>query len=395
MTVSNFSIFYQNTTKILCDSKNHFYIWGAGVAGKYLFRQLNEEPLSICGFIDSSPEKQKKTFCGLSVFAPDMIEWQTNTKVILASLDYSVGMEQYLQSIGKKENIDYFFSNIFLSLYKMNQSRQLYLHHVNVNITDQCTLRCRDCSLLIPYYKERKQYPLAEVLDGLNKLFEVVDYIQEVHLIGGEPLLYPELSELISEIGGKYRHKIGEFAIATNGTVLPSEEICQAAKKHNVFFTISDYSRSPAFSAPVKIPALLQHLELNSVDYRLGNKSVWFDFNAVSQDSSFSISESSEMYREKFEKCFFRNRGLYLDKLYYCQHQYGVMRAEINADDPEAYLDLSAQSATDKIKLLQFELGFLPRGYLLQCRQCNGFERLNHTFIDAAAQLNPMESNKE
>lgn len=394
MTVRNFSAFYENTVKILCDTKNYFYIWGAGTAGQSLLRQLRESPLSFRGFIDSNPEKQNHSFCGLPVFAPDTLEWNNRLKVILASLDYPDGMEQYLQTLGKEENTDYFFSNVFLSLYKMKQSGQLYLHHVNINITDQCTLRCRDCSLLIPYYKTKKQYPLPEVLDGINKLFQIVDYVQEVHLIGGEPLLYPELSELISEIGKQYRHKIGEFAIATNGTITPSREICQAAQKHKVFFTISDYTGSPAFSGRVNIPALLQHLELNSVEYRLGNKSMWFDFNTSLEDSSASITEPSAIYQDKFQKCFFRNRGLYLNKLYYCPHQYGVLRAGINTDDSEAYIDLDS-SAVDKINLLQFELGFLPRGYLLQCRQCNGYERLNNHFIDAAAQLGAMEHNKK
>ena len=387
MTLSDFSVFYENKANMLCDSQNYFYIWGAGIAGQYLFCQLRESPLSIRGFIDSNPEKQKSSFCDLPVFAPDTIEWNNNLKVILASLDYPDGMEQYLQSIGKKENIDYFFSNVFLSLYKMKQSGQLYLRHVNINITDQCTLRCRDCSLLIPYYKTKMQYSLSGVLSGLNKLFHNVDYVQEVHLIGGEPLLYPELSELISEIGHQYRHKIGELAIATNGTIIPSKEVCQAAKKYNAFFTISDYSGSPAFSARVNIPALLQHLESNSVEYRLGNKSVWFDFNTFSEDLPSSVTEPSEIYQDKFQKCFFRNRGLYLNKLYYCQHQYGALRSGSNTEDPEAYIDLDS-SDVDKMNLLQFELGFLPRGYLLQCRKCNGFERLNKHFIDAAAQIN-------
>ncbi len=384
MITNTFNIFYNDTVKILSNPQNQFYIWGAGIMGEYVFHHLKEKSFPIQGFIDTNPDKQKKLFCGFSVLDPDAITWTDSTKIILASLDYPDGIEQYLQSLGKKENLDYFFSNTFLSVYMMNRHQQLYLHHINVNITDRCTLRCRDCSLLIPYYTSRNEYPLEKVLDGLKKLFEVTDYVQEIHLIGGEPLLYSELPELISEIGNKYRHKIGELAIATNGTILPSKELCQTAKAYNVFFTISDYTSSPAFPIKVDIPTLLQYLEMNEVVYRIGNKAVWFDFNNTEKDS---FSESSEVYTEKFQKCFFRNRGLYLDKLYYCQHQYGVMRAELLSDDSDAYLELSNSSTADKMHLLQFELGFVPRGFLLQCQQCNGFERLNHHFVDAAVQL--------
>ncbi len=382
MILDKFRVFYKNVVDIISNPENEFYLWGAGVVGEYILEMFDRENFLFKGVLDSRKEKQGKKFCGFSVLDPKEVIWKSNTKVILASLDYPEGMEQYLQSLGKKENYDYFFSNIFLSVYMMKWHKKLYLHHVNINITDRCTLRCRDCSLFIPYYLEKKQYPIQLVLAGVDKLFNVTNYIQEVHLIGGEPLLYPDLPELISEIGRKYRNSIGEFAIATNGTVVPSKELCQAAKKNNVFFTISDYTGSPAFSGNVDIPYLLQYLKEEEISFRIGNKAIWYDFNTSGQHS---MSGASEEYSGKFRKCFFRNRGLYLDQIYYCQHQYGAMRAGFNENDPEGYITLSEQ--LDKMELLQFELGFVPRGYLLQCQECNGFERLNCNVIDAAAQL--------
>ena len=378
---TDFREFISNSIQRLLPPQRKLYIWGAGVAGEALHGHLCAEPLRIDGFLDSNPQKQGKSFCGLPVFPPEKLEEEQDAKVILASLDYPDGMERYLRSIGKEENKDYFFSNVFLSVYMMSRHQKLYMHHVNVNITDRCTLRCRDCSLYVPYYKERKEYPLEKVLAGLDAFFSVVDYVQELHLIGGEPLLYPDLTELVAEIGIKYRSRIGEFAIATNGTILPKQELCRQSQQNGVLFTISDYTKSPVFEGRSYVGELVELLKQQKVSYRLGNKSEWFDFNNIPGNGY-----PASALQERFQECFFRNRGLYEGRLYYCQHQYGAFRAGAGEEDPDGYLNLNEPERVTKEQMLAFELGFLPKGYLTHCAKCNGFERLNTQYIQAAAQ---------
>jgi len=379
MKEAEFSSFLHLVEQEILVPDARFYIWGAGVAGKALVEHLDGESLNIVGFVDSNPEKQAKPFSGFSVIAPEAIEWTAHTKVILASLDYPEGMEQFLISIGKKENKDYFFSNTFLSLYMMSRYKRLYLHHVNVSVTDSCTLRCKDCSFCIPYYKQKKEYPTEKVLAGIDAFFRTVDYVQELHLIGGEPLLYKQLPQLVTEVGEKYRDKIGEFAIATNGSLLPEKELCEACRKYGAFFTISDYRGSAVFSGPSQVDALAALLDREGVAYRVGNKAVWLDFRNPMSAQGYAGS----VLEDRFQACFFRNRGLYLDKLYYCQHQYGAVRAGWEAEDPDSFLILPGPT---KDHVLAFELGFLPRGYLAHCAHCNGFERLNKNQISGAVQ---------
>lgn len=382
MKKADFPAFIAAVEREILASGARFYIWGAGVAGKYLYKHLSSEPLRILGFLDTDPKKRAASFCGLPVAAPETVEWTADTKIILASLDYPEGMEQYLKGLGKEENRDYFFSNTFLTVYFMSRHGRLYLHHLNVNITDRCTLRCRDCSLCVPYYSERRPYPIEEVLAGLERFFSMVDYVQELHLIGGEPLLYPELVNLTSEVGRRYRGQIGEFAIATNGGMVPDHELCEVCKKYDVFFTISDYRGSPGFTGRAQIPEILDCMKRFGIPYRIGDKAVWFDFSGGVPEGGYP----EEALEERFHRCFFRNRGLYLNRLYFCQHQYGTVRAGFGEDDPEGCLDLSQGGGELKKLLFAFELGALPRGYLKQCANCAGFERLNTYFIDAAVQ---------
>ena len=60
--------------------------------------------------------------------------------------------------------------------------------------------------------------------------FFKVDYIQEFVLIGGEPLLYEKLPQVIEYIGSKYRNQINIFSITSNGTILPSKELINVCK---------------------------------------------------------------------------------------------------------------------------------------------------------------------
>jgi len=163
---------------------------------------------------------------------------------------------------------------------------------------------------------------------------------------------------------------------------VPDETLLEQAKRYDVLFTISDYRGSAAFSGRQQVDEVLSKLERRDIAYRIGNKSVWFDFSGgIPEDLS-----TADTLVKRFQKCFFRNRGLYLDRLYYCQHQYGCFRAGRGTDDPEGQLDLSSADGDVKARLFAFELGALPKGYLLQCAACGGFERLNKHFIAAAAQ---------
>ncbi len=64
----------------------------------------------------------------------------------------------------------------------------------------------------------------------------MVDYCGEFVLIGGEPLLYKELPEVVEYIGNNYRDKIATFSITTNGTILPSAKLRSVCRENNVTF---------------------------------------------------------------------------------------------------------------------------------------------------------------
>lgn len=97
-----------------------------------------------------------------------------------------------------------------------------YPFHVQLHLTDKCNLKCRHC-----YEGERKtvnewEYKeLLVVIDELDKTFEKWNVDGEISLVGGEPVMYPYLSDLLYYI--RKKSFISRIAILTNGTFIPDK----------------------------------------------------------------------------------------------------------------------------------------------------------------------------
>ena len=296
-------------------------------------------------------------------------------------MDFVEEIEKSLIKLGKEENKSFFYSNVFLSIYKMYSEEKLYMHHLNVHITDRCTLKCQDCSVFMGCRNNPQDIGLNEIKLNIDLYFRWVDFVQELHLIGGEPLMNHDLIEIVEYIGSRYRNNICEFAIATNGTILPSQELIKVCRKYNVFFTISDYSQSSVFYKRNKVNQICKLLNNNYVFYRLSDKSIWLDFGNPKR----CLHLNENILREKFTTCFFRNRVMYKNKLYYCHRQVAAIWSNLTNDDEEAFFNM--EHNVNKRTLMQFDLGYNQKGYLDFCNYCNGYERVNKNFIKAAKQI--------
>ena len=98
----------------------------------------------------------------------------------------------------------------------------LILPYVEVCISPQCTLRCRDCANFMQHYDKPKPMDLAAVKSWIDALLESVDHILTFRVMGGEPLMQKQLPELMRYLiaQGKLQH----IQIVTNGTLKPREE---------------------------------------------------------------------------------------------------------------------------------------------------------------------------
>ncbi|MET7390638.1 GTP 3',8-cyclase MoaA [Streptomyces sp. NPDC005529] len=94
------------------------------------------------------------------------------------------------------------------------------LGDLRVSVIDQCNLRCSYC---MP--EEHYTWLPRRDLLTVAELSRVVDVflslgVSKVRLTGGEPLIRPDLPELIHEIAGKADAGLCDLAITTNGVLL-------------------------------------------------------------------------------------------------------------------------------------------------------------------------------
>lgn len=109
------------------------------------------------------------------------------------------------------------FSNVVSWL--KNHDGVCRLPYVETHLVDHCNLNCKACGHWSPLSDPR----FADIdthkrdITRLNQLFDRID---EIHLLGGEPMLHPQLLDFLSIT----RRAISEsrIVLVTNGILLPS-----------------------------------------------------------------------------------------------------------------------------------------------------------------------------
>ena len=91
--------------------------------------------------------------------------------------------------------------------------------HVEMPISTRCNFHCRDCSNLIPYYKNPADFELNMLISDIDDFLSHVDRVHRFIIMGGETFLYRELHKLLSYM---IRHrKIDLIHLFTNGSIIP------------------------------------------------------------------------------------------------------------------------------------------------------------------------------
>lgn len=370
-------------------NRKEIYIFGAGKIGTEVQKTF-EFYTCFGGFIDNDKEKQLQGVNGSAVISLDeFVETKRNAWIVIAVGNNYVGeIVEQLEVYGLVKNADYFFHTEFmkqifpiLSVYYFGK---VYVELSQISVTERCTLRCKKCAHGCGYVnRDTKDMDLAKVKYSADSFFEIVDYVNEFVLIGGEPLLYNKLVEAVEYIGQKYRNKINIFSITTNGTLIPTEELLWVCRKYKVLFRISNYSKqNPRLR--VKYEQLVRLLSDNGLEYVLGNEeSEWVDLGFDYLDRNEDELELIKVFDECKTPCS-EVRG---DRFYYCVMARSVsenMKFFVGKDD---YLDLNSLHGVDGKKImLEYIMGYSSKGYLDMCNHCYGAEAYQH-LIPAAVQI--------
>ena len=214
-------------------------------------------------------------------------------------------------------NRDYSFFEKLLIKFQIKFATKVIIPNLDVHLTTRCTLRCRDCSHKIPYYQKQHQHVMNfdEFRDELNIILKNCSRLYNLLLLGGEPLLNPDLAKMVQYAITK--RKIERICIITNGTMVPDENLISTLKtsKKNVVF-ISDYSLNKDLKnyQPQKI---LDICKSNNVACSIHKGGYW----AKQPDLCLDAKKDIELSKCNFKRCYFKQITLWSNgKIYPCAY---------------------------------------------------------------------------
>lgn len=252
----------------------------------------------------------------------------------------------------------------------INQSldADVYIVHLEVVITERCSLRCKQCSSLMPFYNNPNNIDIKSIINDLKKIAAVIDRIGEIRILGGEPFLNPQISELISYLAQE--NKFGNITIYTNGTVMPDFDTLCNIKENKIFVHVSDYGIQQT-----KREQFIARLKENNIKYMCRQYDSWFDFGEI-KTNNMGNAELQEMFDNcSSAQCFTLHRG----RIYHCPrsaHAHVIGAVDLpNAD----YIEVN------DIELKERIIEFTQRKeYIHTCRFCTG---TNGELIKPAIQI--------
>ena len=236
--------------------------------------------------------------------------------------------------------------------------------HLDVVITECCTLRCRDCSNLMQYYHRPENLDEEEVISGLRRLLKSVR-VSQLKILGGEPFvcqakLIRILEYLRDEAGGR----IDEIDIITNGTIVPSEECIRSMKdtpKLKVIF--SNYGDLSS-----RLEEFTDICRREGIVFDVVNDEYWWDFGDLSLRD-----EKERKTQHRYDGCYSRRlcTTLYRGKLFICPRQAHAINLGIIPDDASEALDIMASEYEDASRLHDAVYGLTDRKKRISaCRHC-------------------------
>lgn len=245
-------------------------IYGAGKYCENLLRKLtNYKNINLLGIVDSNVHGEK--------YGHQVLDYENakrilnpEVRIVIAMAKLSVAIE-----IAKVINKDRIYS-IYLFLNKNKSFQQgflececisltdldrLILPSVELQAVDFCNLNCKGCTHFSPLF-ERKIPEFDYRINDIHMLKEIFDDILVISILGGEPLLNPELNKYVIEVRKCFPRAV--IQLVTNGLLLVnvSGELLKVLHDNKVIVSISEYVPTHKI-----INQIEQRLEEFQIDY--------------------------------------------------------------------------------------------------------------------------------
>ena len=395
-------------------NKNINILYGAGVIGEMCEFAFRNKNLKIDYFCDSSKEKQGKEFKGIKVLSPEELENFSKETNIFISNNYYPHLKKELYSKNFKNVFDcsdilistdfsksklsinplkierwVAFYNAMVKKENFKKEKLLYVKSLDVQITEKCSLGCKDCSNLMQYYSKPKDSDYNILIKCIEKFMKCVDEIYEFRVLGGDPFMNKEMHKIINFLSSF--KKVKTIAIYTNARFIPKNENFDCLKNPKVILDISDYLLIEKEKR--KADDLIKVLEQNNIKYNLARMSVWSDSGRILPFQERTYIEKINLFNNC---CNSDIISLLHGKLYRCPFSANGTNLKAIPEDKTDIVDLVDD--TISLKDLRKDIYNLVynKEFLTACNYCNGRD-FNTKEIKAAIQKptsKPLEFKK-
>ena len=177
-----------------------------------------------------------------------------------------------------------------------------FFSYIEMPLTTNCTLKCKGCANLMPYYSVQPFPAKEELLDDIDRLLNAVRGIGVFGVLGGEPLLYPQIDAVLEKL--LYSERVGLVEIVTNGTVWPKESTIDLMKNPKTVVRVSDYGSRSVF--------LNQWKECGDIRVRvLDSKNIWNDFGELIRKNKTDTDVEEQFLKCDSECCSYFHGSIY------------------------------------------------------------------------------------
>ncbi|HYF75281.1 MAG TPA: radical SAM protein [Candidatus Nitrosocosmicus sp.] len=244
---------------------------------------------------------------------------------------------------------------------------------ISIETTTKCTLKCKNCLQMIGKYTMHTDKDASLIISDMKKILGTAEFIYVLNLVGGELFLHRELKELMQKL--LELDNIGILSIATNGTVVPDDEIFKLLSNRRTIVNISGYGDNTPEKLRANIDKFISKLKEYNVYFNYNTSMVWFEFEDF-ECKKRPIAELESI----FAKCDFKCRPLLDGKLYHCDRDAHGTALSLLRDDGGSYCDIRN---TDEKHLRERLIEFLDKQHIDACDYCT----VSSEGIEAGVQL--------
>lgn len=336
-------------------------IFGAGALGEDVLAAAKAYGIPIAAFCDNNPDGNvPPEKCGLPVMSPEAAKAAyPSAKYFIAVVNRMPALCPQLEEMGLDGRCltpgivmkaadegtlrlavrrRYDADKAAYMQKSLLEGGGLRLGETSLFVTEFCTLRCRDCTHRIPYFKDPARPSIDGLMSALDGFLRCVDGVFSLALTGGDALTRTDIVELAAEAAR--RDKVGEVGIYTNAIIPFEPERWEPLAGGNVYFRVTEYDHPRQ-----KIDDFFRAAEKMGFRTKLDTRRQWTRFSIMNEPRRDAEREKKILRDCVLGTCY----GINGDRFYRCPLVGVAIRQGLLSDDPDGYVDLKPAMRGERI----------------------------------------------